>query len=389
MIIAGHGRLLAAKQLGLDSVPVMRIEGLSAIQKRKLLIADNKISLNAGWDRNILAQELNDIILLEGDISLTGFETVEVDAILLDQDDAADPADMAIKPTSGRLVTQRGDIWQAGTHRVGCGDARDHGDVGRLCGNVRAGAIYMDPPYNRRISQIVGRGKKKHEEFKMASGEMSHDEFREFLRLSLQAATAFSLDGSLHFVCMDWRGIESLMAIGREVYGRTINIAVWVKANGGQGSFYRSQHEFVAVFQVGEGPLINNIELGKHGRNRTNVWQYAGVNSFRKGRLDELRLHPTVKPVAMIADAIKDCTRRGDYVLDTFGGSGSTLMACEKVGRNGLLLEIEPAYVDVTIKRWQQYTGKDAIHAASGKTFDKLLADCAEFPVKSEDENNV
>ncbi|EIM72398.1 DNA methylase N-4/N-6 [Nitratireductor aquibiodomus RA22] len=237
--------------------------------------------------------------------------------------------------------------------------------------------VFTDPPYNLTISNLVGRGKKKYREFSMASGEMSSGEFKDFLKTSQEAAIRHSRSGALHYWCIDWRHVDQLLRLSRELYDEIVNVCVWVKSNGGQGSFYRSQHEFVVVAKVGETPFRNNIELCKHGRNRTNVWHFAGVNSFREGRSEELAFHPTVKPVSLLAEAVKDFTRRGDYVLDMFGGSGSTLIACEKVGRRALLMEIDPAYVDTTIRRWQGFTGKDAIHATSGKTFDEIRESAA------------
>jgi DNA methylase len=208
----------------------------------------------------------------------------------------------------------------------------------------------------------------------MGSGELSRAGFVEFLKDTLAAAAAVSHDGAVHYVCMDWRHIGELLEAGGTVYGDTLNIAVWVKSNAGQGSFYRSQHELVGVFRVGKGPHLNNIELGRHGRSRSNVWHYAGVNTFRAGRLDDLGSHPTVKPVALVADAIKDVTRRRDIVLDTFCGSGTTILAAERVGRRAYTLELEPRFVDVAIRRWQAFTRRDATHAEAGNTFDELAS---------------
>jgi DNA modification methylase len=242
-------------------------------------------------------------------------------------------------------------------------------------GDTKATMAFLDPPYNLRVCEIVGRGRVQHDEFAMASGEMSQTEFVAFLTEVLGAAAAVSANGAVHCVCMDWRHIGELLAAGHTVYDEVLNLAVWVKNNAGQGSFYRSQHELVAIFRVGDAPHLNNIELGRHGRNRSNVWQYTGVNTFRAGRLDELRAHPTVKPVALVADSIKDCTRRGDVVLDTFSGSGTTLLAAERVGRRGFALEIEPRFVDLAIRRWQALTRKDAINIASGRCFDDIASE--------------
>jgi DNA modification methylase len=269
-------------------------------------------------------------------------------------------------------VSKLGDLWQLGNHRLLCGDARESVALDRLMEGTRAAMAFLDPPYNVRVKDIVGRGHVQHEEFAMASGEMSRTEFLAFLGSVLSAAAAVSENGAVHCVCMDWRHIDDLFAAGRSVYGEVLNLAVWVKNNGGQGSFYRSQHELIGIFRVGDAPHINNIELGRHGRNRSNVWHYAGVNTFRAGRLDELHVHPTVKPVALVADAIKDCTRRGDIVLDTFSGSGTTILAAERVGRRAYALEIEPRFVDVAIRRWQQFTGKDAVNLATNRSFDAL-----------------
>src|SRR5262245_23771577 len=233
---------------------------------------------------------------------------------------------------------------------------------------------FLDPPYNVRVRDIVGRGHVKHTEFVMASGELSRSDFVGFLKTTLAEAAAVSRDGAVHYVCMDWRHIGELIEAGGMVYGDMLNLAVWVKSNAGQGSFYRSQHELIGIFRVGKEAHLNNIELGRHGRSRSNVWHYAGINTFRAGRLDELRSHPTVKPVALVADAMRDCSRRGDIVLDLFGGSGTTLLAAERVGRRACMLEIEPRFVDVAIKRWQAFSVKDASCAETGLSFDEIAS---------------
>ena len=307
-------------------MPVIVLAGLSPARLRALAIADNKIAENAGWDRERLAIEIPELAGLletEGlDISILGFETVEIDQLVTDfEEDAADPQDN-IDPQwlKGCVVSKPGDLWVLGPHKLLCGDARSAADIGRLMAQCRADMAFLDPPYNVRIGGVVGRGRTKHSEFAMASGEMSSAEYVRFLGITLNTAASVSREGALHYVCIDWRHIVDLMAAAKPVYGDAINIAVWVKTNAGQGSFYRSQHEFIGVFRVGQAPHLNNVELGRHGRSRSNVWHYAGVNSFRTGRMEELRSHPSAKPVALI-DAIKDCTRRGDIVLDTFSGS--------------------------------------------------------------------
>jgi DNA modification methylase len=377
-VIAGHGRYAAAKLLGLEQVPVIEVKGLSQAKRRALALADNKIAENAGWDRELLAAELPELAELlvvdSLDISITGFAPVEIDQLTTDfEENASDPA-AAVDPewTTTVTVSKPGDLWELGHHRILCGDAQDPDAIGRLMGGNRAAMAFLDPPYNVRVRDIVGRGRVKHTEFAMASGELSRSDFVAFLKATLTAAAAVSRDGAVHFVCMDWRHIGELLEAGDTVYGETLNMAVWVKSNAGQGSFYRSQHELVGVFRVGDEAHLNNIELGRHGRSRSNVWHYAGVNTFRAGRLDELKSHPTVKPVTLVADAIKDCTRRGDIVLDTFCGSGTTILAAERVGRRACALELEPRFVDVAIKRWQAFSRKDAIHAETGLTFDEV-----------------
>jgi len=230
--------------------------------------------------------------------------------------------------------------------------------------------IFTDPPYNVRVDgNVCGLGAIKHREFQMASGEMTESEFIQFLKTTLGNLASFSVDGSIHFVCMDWRHCFEVISAGRNIYGELKNLCVWNKTNGGMGSLYRSKHEFVFVFKNGNGTHINNVELGSHGRYRTNVWDYPGISSMQASRLEELAMHPTVKPVALVTDAILDCSKRGGIVLDCFGGSGTTLVAAEKTGRRGYVMEIDPAYVDVSVRRFEKLTGKEASHAESGLTF--------------------
>jgi DNA modification methylase len=355
-IIAGHGRLMAAKAMGLAEVPTIHIQGLSETQKRALRIADNKIALGAGWNLDVLKVELAELgsLDLEFDLSVTGFSTGELDVIL---NGSADPDDEVIPEVPASPRTRLGDIWILGEHRVGCGDARDLDFVRRLVGDEAAiDTAFLDPPYNVRISghaNAVGR----HREFAMASGEMDEAEFRAFLKQTLGVSSSVSRDAAVHFVCMDWRHMDDVSAVGKAVYGDLLNVCVWNKSNAGMGSLYRSKHELVFVFRIGHMPHLNAVELGKHGRNRTNVWDYASVNSFKGSRREDLGLHPTVKPSALVADAIQDVTRRGDLVLDLFLGSGTTLVAAERVGRRFRGLDIDPAYVDVAIDRWTSMTG--------------------------------
>ena len=355
-IIAGHGRLQAAKALEIAQVPTITLSGLSETQKRALRIADNKIALNASWDLEILQQELGELASIDLDIdpTLTGFSTGEIDVLLAK---SADPDDEVIPPAPTTPKTKPGDIWILGEHRIGCGDARNTEFLRRVIGEgAQVDAAFLDPPYNVRIkgnANPTGR----HREFAMASGEMSEANFRSFLADALGAAAGCSRDGAIHFVCMDWRHMDSLLAVGPTVYGELLNLCIWNKSNAGMGSLYRSKHELVFVYRVGMAPHLNMVELGKHGRNRTNVWDYASVSSIRGSRREDLNLHPTVKPVGLVADAIKDVTRHGDLVMDLFLGSGTTLLAAERTGRRFRGLEIDPGYVDVAIERWSARTG--------------------------------
>jgi DNA modification methylase len=354
-MIAGHGRLQAARAMGLTEVPSITLSGLSEAQKRALRIADNKIALNAGWDLEILQLELGELASLDVDIdpTLTGFSTGEIDVILTS---GADPDDEVIPPIPATPRTKPGDVWILGDHRVGCGDGRDAEFLQRVIGHeVRVDAAFLDPPYNVRIGgHAVAAG--RHREFAMASGEMNEREFRSFLADTLGAAVRVSRDGAVHFACMDWRHMDDVSVVGRTVYGERLNLCIWNKSNAGMGSLYRSKHELVFVYRVGTAPHLNMVELGKHGRNRTNVWDYASVNSMRGSRRQDLALHPTVKPTGLVADAIQDVTQRGDLVLDVFLGSGTTLMAAERTGRRFRGLDIDPAYVDVAIERWSART---------------------------------
>jgi DNA modification methylase len=385
-LIAGHGRLRAAELLGIKEIPAIELRGLSAARKRALALADNKIGDNAGWDRERLAielPELSELLVEDGlDVSVTGFSAAELDQLQVDfEEDSSDPDD-DIHPgwRTGPAVGERGGLWLLGQHRLLCGDARREPDLDRLMGSNRAAMAFADVPYNVAVRSIGSRGRTKHAEFRMASGEMSRPEYVNFLVAGLGNSSRVSRNGAVHFVCCDWRHVTDIIEAGRLVYDEVLNIVVWVKSNAGQGSFYRSKHEFIIVFRVGKGPHLNNIELGRHGRSRSNVWNYPGVNAFRAGRMEELRSHPTAKPVALIADALRDCTRRGDVVLDTFSGSGTTIMAAERIGRRAYAMEIEPRYVDVAIRRWQAFTRKDAVHAETGRTFDQLTAERSGTP---------
>jgi len=372
-IIAGHGRVQAAKLLGLAEVPTVQVAHLTATQKRAYILADNRLAEKAGWDKEILAVELQGLLADGFEVVLTGFEAPDMDVIL---DAAADTksdrhGDDNI-PSAGPAVTQAGDLWQLGAHRIFCGNALESASYGNLLDGSKASLIFTDPPYNVTIGgNVGGKGEIHHREFAMGSGEMTAPIFTSFLTTTFQHLAANSLDGSIHYTCMDWRHMQEMLAAGYNVYTELKNVCVWNKSNGGMGTFYRSKHELVFVWKSGTAPHLNNFELGQHGRNRTNVWDYAGVNTFRSGRMDELQMHPTVKPVALVVDAIKDCSKQGDIVLDPFCGSGTIIVAAERTGRKARALEIDAAYVDVAIRRWEQLTGKSAT-LSTGETFEEI-----------------
>jgi DNA modification methylase len=382
-VIAGHGRLLAAEQLGWSEVPTLCLDHLTPAQARAFRIADNKLTENAEWDDRLLAQQLKDLSLIGLDFSLelTGFEMAEIDLRILSLDDTPepddDPADALPEVSPGPAITKLGDAWLLGPHRVLCGNTLDPNAFAAVMGEERAAMVFTDPPYNVPIDgHASGLGAIHHRSFPMASGEMDSAEFTAFLRDALRNLAAFSIEGSLHYVCMDWRHVAELLAAGHDAYGALKNLCVWVKDNAGMGSLYRSQHELVFVFKHGRHGHRNNVQLGQFGRNRSNVWHYPGANSLSRGAEGNLlALHPTVKPVAMVADAILDCSARGDIVLDGFLGSGTTVIAAERTGRRCCGIELDPAYVDTIVRRWQALTGGSARHAVSGRSFDDLARD--------------
>jgi len=371
VLLAGHGRVEAAKTLGIEDIPCVRLSGLSDAQKRGYVLADNKLALNAGWDEEVLAEELGALMEIDDgfDIGLTGFSIPEIDTLLdarVPEEDG-DPREDVVPDSDGPPICREGDIWQLGRHRLICGNSLDALVVDDLMDGMKARMVFTDPPYNVAIDgNVCGSGAIKHREFAMASGEMSVEAFTGFLRASFENLARVSVDGAIHFICMDWRHMGEMLAAGEDVYSEFKNLIIWVKDNGGMGTFYRSRHELIFAFKVGGAAHINSFELGQHGRYRTNVWEYRGVNSRHSDRMDELAMHPTVKPVQMIADAIKDVSGRGDIVLDLFGGSGSTLIAAEKTGRRAFVSEIDLAYCDTIIRRWEAYASDEAVQLRCG-----------------------
>ena len=386
-VIAGHGRIKAAELLGWTEVPTIRLDHLSEAQAKAFLLADNKLTENASWDLRLLGESLRDLSLQDLDFSLetTGFEMGEIDLLIEGLEEGPpgdDPAD-DLPALAETAVSQLGDLWALGAHRVLCGSALEEEAYSRLMEGQKAALVFVDPPFNVRIDgHVGGLGAIHHREFQMASGEMSEAEFTAFLTTSLRLLAQHAVDGSLHYVCMDWRHGSELLAAGRAAYTELKNLCVWVKDNAGMGSFYRSQHELVFVFKHGKAPHQNHVQLGQYGRYRSNVWRYAGVNSFGRAT-DEgnlLALHPTVKPTALVVDALKDASSRGDLVLDAFLGSGTTLMAAEKTGRVCHGLEIDRLYVDTLIRRWQAFTGQQAVHLGTGLTFAEMQAERTPAP---------
>ena len=374
LIISGDARLLAARELGTREVPIIKVTHLTKAQVRAFRIADNRIAELGEWDREVLAHEFRCLLEIEHAIDFTGFEAPEIDHVITTQiaPSATGPEDH-LPETDDRPVTCPGDVWRLEEHRLACGDARDPSAYEAVLGSRKAQVVFTDPPYNIRIDgNVCGSGAIRHREFVMASGEMSPEEYREFLRDTASNLIAFSRDGSVHYLCIDWRHLYDLEAVCREYYSDHLNTCVWVKSNGGMGPLYRSQQEFVLVLKNGTAQHINNVQLGRFKRNRTNVWHYEGVNTPTPARRAELEMHPTVKPVALVADAILDCSKRGGIVLDPFLGSGTTIIAAEKTERRCCGIELDPIYVDTAIRRWQAYTKGTAIHVTTGWSFDDL-----------------
>jgi DNA modification methylase len=383
-IVAGHGRYEAAKLNHCAEVPVVWLEHLTETQARAYMLADNKLTDRSSWDDAALAVHLKELseLVLDFEIEDTGFELPEID-FRIQSLDAADDADIAdeFQIPSGQATSLPDDLWLLGDHRLYCGSALESTAYDVLLVGAKAAAVFTDPPYNVKIDgHVCGLGAKKHREFAMASGEMSDDEFRRFLDATLELTSSYAHQNAIVYACMDWRHMGEMLAAGRANGFDLLNLCVWVKSNGGMGSLYRSKHELVFVFRNGKADHLNNVQLGRFGRNRTNVWNYAGANSFpRKGRAKGLDLHPTVKPIAMVADALLDVTKPGDVVLDPYLGSGTTILAAERTGRRGHGIEIDPLYVDTVIERWEKMTGHQARHA-SGTTFADLKAERRNMP---------
>jgi DNA modification methylase len=371
-VVAGWGLVQAARQMGLSEVPAVSLTDTSEAELRMLRLALNRITDDAdAWDREALSLEFSEILELapQIDLEVTGFEIGEID-IHLDGDGVDQEDEGPAIETGATAVTHDGDLWMLGEHRLLCADALHRESYARVLGAHKADMMFADPPYNVPVEgHVSGLGAVKHADFAMASGELSSAEFQSFLRTSLGHAAGWSINGAIHYVCMDWRHQREVIAAGEEVYSELKNLCVWNKSNAGMGSLYRSKHELIYVFKVGKGAHINNVALGRYGRHRTNVWDYVSQNALNGTARSKLALHPTVKPVAMIADAIRDCSNRGGLILDPFGGAGTTLIAAERTGRRARVIELDPTFVDISIERWRRLTGGTARHADTGQPF--------------------
>lgn len=362
VIISGNAAYRAAKNLGLKEVPTVKLEHLTGAKRKAFILAVNKIAEESGWDNSILRTDFEVLIEEEFDLSVTAFEIGEIDVIMLDpEEDAAENSEEDEFPDESAIPerVKPGDLWQLGNHKMICGDSLKDAVLKNLTNGKKANMVFCDPPYNVKVNgNVCAEG--KHEEFAMASGEMSEAEFTGFLNSAMTNLVNYTTDGSIHFICMDWKHVKEMIFAADGLYSELKNICVWDKGSGGMGSLYRSQHEFVFVFKNGKASHINNVELGKHGRCRTNVWQYPGVRASNPDSLEDLKLHPTVKNLAMVSDAILDCSNPNQIVLDTFAGSGTTLLAAEKTRRIAYVVEYEPHYCDIIIYRWEKLTGKSA-----------------------------
>jgi hypothetical protein len=380
-IIAGHGRVEAAKLLGWKSVPTLRLSHLDAIQRRAYVIADNKVALNAGWDRDLLAAELQGLIDLDFDVEVTGFSLPEIDLVLEEAHDASTEAggcpEDQIPPLAetGVTVSLPGDLWLLGRHRLMCGDPRSAASFDRLLQGDRADFVFTGAPYGESIAAHVrGLGRIDHREFAIGGGAMSPEAFTMFLRETLGHTASFCRDGAIAFVSIDWRHIGELLAAGQAVFSGLKDLCVWNKSSSGTGGFYPGKHELIFVFKVGDAPHTSNIGLGATGRARTNVWDYAGVDAMLRASADELAMLPTVKPVALVADAITDCSRCGEIVLDPFASFGTTVVAAEKTGRRARAIELDPSCCDQIVRRYARVTGQRARLEATGQTFEAVAA---------------
>jgi DNA modification methylase len=378
-VVIGHGRVLAARKLGMQRVPVVEIRHLSRAQLKALRIADNRLAQHSHWDERLLGENFLELkeLELDFDLSITGFSLPEIDLALQKLDEGSifgnkNEADVM----TGVPVCRPGDVWQLGDHRVCCGDATSEHAFDELMKEERAHVVFIDPPHNVLIDgNISGKGQISHEELANGSGELSPELFTRLLTSCCALLAKYSGSGTIHFICMDWRHAEELMATGSGVYSELMNIAVWIKRDAGLGPLYRSQHELIFVFKSGTGRYTNNIQPGGQGRTRSDVWRYDSASARgRKGK-NLPKPDPAAKPVELVMDALVDCSNRGEVVLDSFLGSGTTLLAAERTGRICRGIELDPLHVDMAIRRWQNSTGRDAVRLSDSKLFRDIEAE--------------
>ena len=375
-LVSGYARLEAAKLLGLAQVPVIRIAHLSEEQLQLFRIFENKIAQESQFDEEALNLTFSELRLIDPELELTdsGFSIGEIDAIagrertkaLNDLDDVTEP-DADYVP-----VSREGDLWQCGPHRIRCGDSSDPAVIEELVDGAPIQQIVVDPPYNLPTKAFSKSG--LHGNFAQGAGEMNNEAFVRFLQRFLLAAQPHLADGALIYAFMDWKHILELILAARGLQLEYKQLLVWAKASPGMGAFYRSSHELVGVFKYGRGPHRNNIQLGVYGRNRSNVLSYPGVMGSG-GRKKAVAMHPSVKNVALIADLILDASAPGEAILDSFGGSGTTLIAAHKVGRIAYLCELSPAFVDTAVRRFEALGEGPAIMSHTGQTFAQVAAE--------------
>lgn len=372
MLLAGHGRIEAAKMAGVKEIPAIRVEHLSEAQKRAFILADNRLAQDSTWDMAKAREEFEFLQDFEIELGQTAFDTTEIDLVLGGEDPAVSPEDdIEDLPPEYHPVTRTGDIWRLGQHRLICGNALQAETYEALMPDEAAEIVFTDPPYNVAIDGHVKRNPAPGtREFVMASGEMSSGQFTDFLREFLAKTCKVLEDGAIAYVCMDWRHMQELLAAADGLV-EFKQLCVWSKDKAGMGTFYRSQHELVFVFKYGTKPHINNFGLGNKGRYRTNIWNYPVVHAAQQPELEGVQ-HPTVKPASMVMDALRDCSNRGHFVLDPFGGSGTTLIAAEKTGREARLIELDPIFCDMIVRRWEKYTGEEAILQEEEATFEEV-----------------
>jgi DNA modification methylase len=379
-IIGGHGRIAAARLLKLREIPAIRLANLSPQEKRAVALADNKLAELGRWNTEMLRLELNELTIDAGDLTfdyaITGFDTVEIDQIVCGEPSSGnrDSADEVPLPAAvDAVMTEAGDLWVCGDHRLYCGSELEGSSYRELLAGTSADVVFADPLYNMPMAGGVSKRNQVRDSAPSA-GHPTSEEFIEFLQATAEHIASNVVAGAVIYVCMDWRRLDEMSVAIRWYFGNPKDMVVWVTANAGRGSFYRSQHQHIAVYVAGSRSPPTDFRLGERGRYRSNVWNYPGYKTSARDRDTGLRGGPTVKPVALLVDALRDCSKRGQIVLDPFAGVGTTMIAAERTGRRACLIEIDPAYCDLIVRRWQTITGKSAQLAQSSQTFAEVEA---------------